>query len=269
MRRNDLLKMIYLKKVDELSNSEKHQIITLANDYVFSNSFDVTKNYLNEYFQNTEYDIVIHINNEVITAFSFYKFSKTTLKKSKKNIPLVQFSLTAKSPKSGKNIISLLSTHYFKQKLGNYYWLKKIIATSVIVNPKVFQVFVKHFPINNFNLCNFNPNEVKQILNNQYVTHENRTIISDNILAIKNINKLQDISQVWEGSYKSSLDSINKLFVDKGIIINDNNSISISNLNLLAFGYRSPFLVKSYLPKRSLKQTDKQLQRLAEIKLSV
>ncbi len=246
---------LILKKSSELTADEKRQITDLA--AIFEGVEANRINYLNTYFQDIDYEITLEKIGEKVVAFSFFKFGKIVVPKRNKQLPHIQFSLTVKGPDASKRIIEKFGIFYFTQKLGKFYWLKEMTATSLIVSPKVFQVFAKHFPINNFNPTKFSTTEIEALLRKQF-SRADLMIQKENIVEISGL-LATDITRDWERNYKSKEAHINAYFIQNGMIRQEAAVMYKTNRNLMAFGYRSPWLLKSYTPDKSLKNTAKRM----------
>ena len=247
---------LILKKSSALTADEKRQITGLA---AIFEGLEVNRiNYLNTYFEDADYEIVVEKTGEKVVAFSFFKFGKMVVPRLNRQLPHIQFSLTIKSPEASKRIIEKFGVFYFTQKLGKFYWLKEITASSLIVSPKVFQVFAKHFPVNNFNPTKFSTTEIAALLRKQFSRVD---VINDeeNIVEISGL-LATDITHDWERNYKSKEAHINAYFIQNGMIRQEASATYKTNRNLMVFGYRSPWLLKSYTPDKSLKNTAKRME---------
>ncbi len=246
---------LILKKSSALTADEKLQITDLATiiEGVEANRI----NYLNTYFEDADYEIVVEKAGEKVVAFSFFKFGKMVVPKLNKQLPHIQFSLTVKGPEASKRIIEKFGVFYFTEKLGKFYWLKEMTATSLITSPKVFQVFVKHFPVNNFNPTKFSSTEIAALLRKQF-SRVDLIDEKDNIVEISGLIAT-DITNDWEQKYKSKEERINAYFIQNGMIRQEASVTYRTNRSLMTFGYRSPWLLKSYTPNKSLKNTAKRM----------
>lgn len=245
-----------LKRTTTLSAPERHQITQLAEEFENHQTID----YLDSYFEDPSYDIVLHKQGDQVLAFSVFRYKDIFVPFLNKELPLVQFSLTIKNKQSSHNVIWKSGDFYARQKMGKFYALKESIGTSLIINPKVFENFLKLYPANNINTGKFDTEDITQFLHNYY-DDSCYEIKSSNCLSIKSLSQI-DISEQWEKRFRAKEECINQLFIDKGLIQISGPKISKSDLNIMAFGYRNPKLWRSFSPNNSLKFSIEKLKRL-------
>ncbi|MEL6629007.1 MAG: hypothetical protein AAFQ92_26050, partial [Bacteroidota bacterium] len=140
---------IILKKVNELSASERKQLENLIYRYYKSASPKFISDRLEKDYG---YDIVMLKKGDVIQGVNFYHLSKHKASKWSRTNYVLHFGQVMKRSGYKGNIIWTLGTWYARRYISRAYLLQNVTGLASFISPKAFEHFTHLFPRHHYHI---------------------------------------------------------------------------------------------------------------------
>jgi hypothetical protein len=240
------MKLLIQKKVPELNTNEQEQLALMLKQY----SPNVNDDYVSRLTKEDEgYDIAMIMEGAKIMGVNYYKLAKIKTPFYRKKIMVAYYGQAMKLKGYKGNIIWKIGMWYARKNLGWMFPFKRLVGISEIVNPRVYENYIKLFP-NTVPNVDQNQNPVVLAFLKEYFSEYFNTEIKigeDFCFDYPGFEDDDDITESWDKYFKAKNPAINELFIQKGIIKFKNNRVYTSSKTLAVCGYRNPFSIRKSL----------------------
>lgn len=227
---------VVTKAVPQLSFSEQEQLSNIIRRYYPT----ATKEYINNRTQREQgFEVVLLQEEGIIQAVSYYNISILSTPFLAFPIPVVHFGQAMKKEGYKGDVIWKLGIHYATQKLGWGFPLKKVLGISTIVSPRVYEKFQELYPYSFNHRVQAPDNTALAFFNHYFQEYRGLDIAvgEDWCYTYPDI-AIDDITADWTGFYKAKNPAINRMFFEKGILVEQQGRIYKTAKHLVACGYR-------------------------------
>lgn len=229
---------IIQKKVHELNHSEREQLATLIKRYYNSASPRFIADRLEKDFG---FDIVMIKKGDIVQGVNFYHLIKYKKKRWKRTHYILHFGQAMKRSGYRGNIIWTLGNWYSRRNISWVFLLKNVTAFASFISPKAFEHYIRLFPRYHFELKSDTDQHVYEFMVDYFEkTRGIAVAYNDNFCFDTSDLEKEDITEDWDRVYRAKNDTINQLFIDKGIITREDNRIYKMPRHITVCGVHRP-----------------------------
>ncbi|MEM6687748.1 MAG: hypothetical protein AAF617_18370, partial [Bacteroidota bacterium] len=229
---------IIQKKVHELNHSEREQLATLIKRYYNSASPEFIADRLDVDYG---FDIVMIKKGDIIQGVNFYHLIKYKEKRWKRTHFILHFGQVMKRSGYRGNIIWTLGNWYSRRNISKVYLLQNVTGFASFISPKAFEHYLRLFPRHHFEMSSEKDSTVQQFTVDYFTKVRGITVTYNANFCFDTLQlQKEDITDDWNKVYRAKNEKINQLFIDKEIIVKEDNRMYKMPRHITVCGVHRP-----------------------------